>query len=104
VITNQQRIQAIAERIIAFGLADTTWTPENMRRVAKVANLSVTWTPVKRCSITLIVDENKGVVRVRIEARTGKVLVRAANKLCSRMNEVIYLAQEIEAELANEAP
>lgn len=99
-MTNQEKIQEAAERIIEFGLDDTVWTTDELRRVAKLGTLFVAWEPAPKCTVWLRVSERKGDVSVLIEAKMGKVSHESAVKHGGMLVRVGTLAKDIERTVA----
>lgn len=97
-MTNQEKIQLAAEKIIEFGLSGTGWTAENMRNVAKEpgACLFVHWEPSQKCYVRLHVDERKDAVRVLVEAKMVKASYVDARKHGTFLSRIAFLAQQIE--------
>jgi hypothetical protein len=95
-VTNREKIQLAAERIIEFGLDGTLWSADRLRHEATCAPIRITWEPAERCRVRLHVDEHKGAVRVRIEAKMGKVDHAEARKHGTFMNRIAFFAQQIE--------
>jgi hypothetical protein len=95
-MTNREKIQLAAERIIEFGLDGTLWTAERLRHEAEHAPISITWEPAQKSFVRLYVDERHGAVRVRLEAKMSKVSHAAARKHGTFLNRIAFLAQQIE--------